>query len=84
MLGNYAISNLIREARTHEIPGIIEVSSQQGMHSMDQGLEQLVKEGVITINDALACAQKPDILKSRLLTGIVKTKEPKSVTHHTK
>ncbi len=84
MLGNYAISNLIRVARTHEIPGILEVSSQQGMHTMDQGLEQLVKEGLITINEALMNAHRPDQLKSKLLNDTIKTRGPKSVTRDTK
>ena len=84
MLGNYAISNLIREARTHEIPGVIEVSSQQGMQSMDQGLEQLVKEGLITMDDALASAHRPDILRSRLLASAAKTRDPKSARHRSK
>ena len=84
MLGNYAISNLIREARTHEIPGIIEVSSQQGMQSIDQGLEQLAKGRIISIDDALACAYRPDILRGRLLASVAKTREPKSARRRSK
>ena len=78
------LATLSREVRTHEIPGVIEVSSQQGMHSMDQGLEQLVKEGLTTIDDALVCAHRPDILRSRLFTGTIKTRGPKSGTRDTK
>ncbi len=84
MLGNYAIGSLIREARIHEIPGILEVSSQQGMHTMDQGLAQLVREGLITINEALMSAHRPDHLKSKLLNGTLKGKSPKGATRPTR
>jgi len=79
MLGNYAIANLIREARAHEIPGVLEVSSQQGMHTMDQELEQLVKEGHITINEALMSSHRPEILKNKLLITM-NARSLKSVT----
>jgi twitching motility protein PilT len=65
MLGNYAISNLIRESRTHEVPGIIETSSQQGMQTLDQALEKLIKTGRITLEEALKVAQRPDELKNK-------------------
>ena len=83
MLGNYAIANLIREARAHEIPGVLEVSSQQGMQTLDQGLEQMVKEGLITSNEALMSAHRPEILRSKLLST-VKARGQKSVIHHTR
>lgn len=70
MLGNYAIANLIREARTHEVPGVLEVSSQQGMNTLDQDLERLVKEGLITIDNALALAYRTDILRGKLMSAL--------------
>jgi twitching motility protein PilT len=66
MLGNYAIANLIREARTHEIPGVIEVGSQQGMYTLDQNLEQLVNAGTITSPTALSVAYRPEVLRNKL------------------
>ncbi|MFC2022917.1 type IV pilus twitching motility protein PilT, partial [Chloroflexota bacterium] len=79
MLGNYAIGSLIREARVHEIPGILEVSSQQGMQTMDQGLEKLVKAELIDANEALMTAHRPDILRGKLFRA-AKTKDHKSVS----
>ncbi len=81
MLGNYAIANLIREARTHEVPGVLEVSSQQGMHTLDQGLENLVRDGLIKIDDALMNAHRPDILRGKLYSAL-KTKNLKDATRH--
>ena len=80
MLGNYAIGSLIREARIHEISGILEVSSQQGMHTLDQGLEQLVKEGLITMEVALMSANRPDILRGKLMAAM-KARGQKGGTH---
>jgi twitching motility protein PilT len=84
MMGNYATANLIRESRTHEVPGVLEVSSQQGMHTLDQELERLAKEGLITIDDALASAHRPDILKSKLITSALKARSEKGATHNSK
>ncbi len=79
MLGNYAIGSLIREARIHEIPGILEVGSQQGMQTMDQGLEKLVKAELINTNEALMSAHRPDILRGKLFSA-AKTKDHKGVS----
>lgn len=48
MLANGAISNLIRESRTFQIPGVLETSRAQGMQTMDQSLEDLLNSGLIT------------------------------------
>lgn len=67
MLHTYAIGNLIRETRTYEIPGLLEVSSQQGMQSLDQALRKLVESGLIDLEEALVRAHKPQDLKNKLL-----------------
>ena len=67
LLHTYAIGNLIREARTYEIPGLLEVSSQQGMQTLDQSLRKLVETGEITLEEALTRAHKPQDLKAKLL-----------------
>jgi twitching motility protein PilT len=67
MLHTYAIGNLIRESRTYEIPGLLEMGSQQGMQSLDQSLRRLVESGEITLEDALVRAHKPQDLKNKLL-----------------
>ena len=62
MLVNYAIRNLIRENKTHQIVSVIETSSQQGMHTLDQALEDVVRKGVIKLEEALLRAQRPEDL----------------------
>lgn len=66
MIVTPAISNLIREGKTHMIYNAIDTGAKFGMISMDKALEKLVKEGKVKYEDAMAKASKPDILKAAL------------------
>ena len=66
MLANYAIRNLIRENKTHQITSVIETNSQQGMQTLDQALEAAVRHGVIELEEALLRAQRPEDLEKAL------------------
>lgn len=52
MTGNIAIQNLIREGKTHQIPGMMQSGSAEGMHTLNMDLGRLVREGYITPRDA--------------------------------
>ena len=52
LINNSAVSNLIREARTHEISTVIQTSSQEGMIDMNRSLAELVRRGEVTVEDA--------------------------------
>lgn len=52
LINNSAVSNLIREGRTHEIETVIQTSSQEGMIDMDRSLAELVRRGEVTIEHA--------------------------------
>ena len=67
MLSTYALGNLIREARTYEIPSVLELSSQHGMQTLDQALRKLVEGGLVTLEEAMKRAHKPQDLKIKLL-----------------
>tara|TARA_B100001250_G_scaffold80695_1_gene66375 strand:- start:5015 stop:6031 length:1017 start_codon:yes stop_codon:yes gene_type:complete len=41
------IQNLIREAKIHQIPSIMQTATREGMITMDKSLEELVKSGKI-------------------------------------
>ncbi|GGH50399.1 type IV pilus twitching motility protein PilT [Microbacterium album] len=43
-----AVSNLIREAQTYQIPAIMQAGAIHGMHTLDQDLARLVDSGVVT------------------------------------
>ncbi|MCS7253090.1 MAG: PilT/PilU family type 4a pilus ATPase, partial [Armatimonadota bacterium] len=66
MIATPAIRNLIREGKTHQIPSIIQTSGEYGMQTMDQALRDLYLQGIITYEDAMARAQRPEELKKML------------------
>lgn len=57
-----AVRNIIREARTFEIPNVIETNRSLGMTSLDHSIASLVFNGFISREDALAHAINPDRL----------------------
>lgn len=66
MIVTPAISNLIREGKTHQIYGSIETGLKFGMHTLETSLAELVKEKLITLNDAFMKANNPDLLRLKL------------------
>ncbi len=64
MIVTPAISNLIREGKSHMIYGAIETGLKFGMCLLDRSLADLVKARKITLDDALAKAKDPEKLKS--------------------
>jgi twitching motility protein PilT len=63
MVVTSAISNLIREGKTHMIYGAIETGAKFGMTTLDRSLDELVKTGKITLEDALSKAREPQKLR---------------------
>ncbi len=59
LINNAAVSNLIREKRTHEIYSVIETGLEQGMIDMNRSLAQLVQQGDITVEIAFRYAVNP-------------------------
>lgn len=66
LINNNAVSNLIREKRTHEIDVVIETGSEQGMVDMNRSLLELVRAGEITMENAYLYSMNPKALE-RLL-----------------
>ena len=64
MLSTNAVRNVIREGRTYELPNIIHTSTSEGMISMDKALADLVRKGVVKLEDGLAYASNQDLFKS--------------------
>ncbi|MDX2117633.1 MAG: PilT/PilU family type 4a pilus ATPase [Planctomycetota bacterium] len=61
-----AVRNLIREARTFEIPNVIETNRAIGMTSLDSSIAELYFNGLISREDAIAQAAYPDKLDRQL------------------
>jgi twitching motility protein PilT len=54
LLTNGAISNLIREGKTFQIPSMMQVGRAQGMIALNDALGDLVKKGLITGDEAMS------------------------------
>lgn len=59
LINNTAVSNLIRERRTHEIQTVIETGLEQGMIDMNRTLVELVQNGEITVENAFSYSTNP-------------------------
>ncbi len=68
MVMTAAISNLIREGKTHMIYGAIDTGAKVGMIPMDKALANLVREGLVKPEEALLHTHNPDTF--RLLCGV--------------
>ena len=58
-----AISNLIREGKTHMIYNSIETGAKFGMVSMDKSLANLVRRGLVTYDEAASKTHSPDTFR---------------------
>lgn len=63
LVNTSAVSNLIREKRTHEIDTVIETGLEQGMIDMNRSLSELVRNGEITAENAMLYSVNPKSLE---------------------
>lgn len=63
MIATPGVRNLIREAKTFQIPSMIQTGKKYGMQSLDDGIMELVQKRVIKIEDGYLMANE----KSRFL-----------------
>src|SRR5438477_2934790 len=61
-----AVANVIREARTFMLPGIIQTGKKQGMQLMDDALAELHKRGLISSEETIARAVQKAEMRSQL------------------
>ncbi|HEU0029922.1 MAG TPA: type IV pilus twitching motility protein PilT [Kofleriaceae bacterium] len=52
LVGTPAVRNLIREAKTHQIPSAMQVGGKLGMQTMEAAVLDLIQRGVVTLDDA--------------------------------
>jgi twitching motility protein PilT len=52
LVGSHAVSNIVREGKIEKITSVIQSGKREGMQSMDDALDQLVKSGEIDGADA--------------------------------
>ena len=67
MIANSAIRKLIREQRVFELPRNMEFSTEEeGMHTLDQALAELVRNGIVSREDAMMKSSYPAKLNQLL------------------
>ncbi|MDQ2868728.1 MAG: PilT/PilU family type 4a pilus ATPase [Verrucomicrobiota bacterium] len=64
-----AVSNVIREAKTFMLPGIIQTGRKQGMQLLDDALIDLFSQNLITAEEALARADQKEIVQQGIHRG---------------
>lgn len=65
LLNNDAVANLIRKGKAYQIQSVVATAREQGMQAMDVELRRLVREEVITPEEAyMRAASKKDFEKS--------------------
>jgi twitching motility protein PilT len=69
LIATPAISNLIREGKTHMIYGAIDTGAKFGMVPMDKALADLVKQGMIDKEEALTRAHNVESLKQLMASS---------------
>ena len=68
MVANHPIRALIRDGKVHQIHNAMMSGRKVGMQSMDDSLADLVRRGMVTLEQAQRRAQNPDEL-ARLIGG---------------
>ncbi len=71
MIVTPAISNMIRESKTHMIPNAIETGGKFGMVSMDKAMANLVRRGVISFEEAATKAKSPESFRQLCSGGSI-------------
>ncbi len=67
LIPNYAIRNLIRENKVHQIYGLMQTGQgQSGMQTMNQALYGLYKRGVLNLEEALGRSPEMSELQSMI------------------
>ncbi len=63
LMNTPAVANVIREAKTYMLPGIIQTGKKLGMKLMDDSLADLYRAGLITAEEAMARAEQKQAMK---------------------
>src|SRR6188472_4257511 len=61
-----AVANVIREAKTYMLPGIIQTGKKQGMRLMDDTLIELYQRGLISAHEAYARAEQKQMVRQHI------------------
>ncbi len=68
LLQTYAVSNMIREGKVFQIDGYLQSAENAGtgMQSLESRLAELIRDGVVSLDEALKVTEYPDSLRKRV------------------
>ena len=66
MFLNSAIRNMIRESKIHQIDTVIATSQKEGMVAMDTSLVKLVKDGIVSKEEAILHSNNGELLEKKI------------------
>ena len=66
LMNNPAVGNLIREAKTFMLPGVIQTGKKQGMQLMDDSLQSLCEAGLISVEEAFYRSENKTLMRQAL------------------
>ena len=72
LVSNMAIQAVIRERRTEQIPGLMQLGANIGMHTMDDSLAHLLVGGHISLDEALANGRDREYIQGQLQASLRK------------
>ncbi len=66
MIKNHAVENLIRENKHYQLNNVIETNAEEGMITMNKSLANLVKQGVVSLESAMAYTKDTESFEESL------------------
>jgi len=66
LISTPGIANVIRESKTQQIATMLQTGQALGMHTMDQRLAELVRQGTVSRDTAMSRAVDPSVLAQML------------------
>jgi twitching motility protein PilT len=69
LIGSHAVASIIREAKTFQLPSLMQGGRAQGMQTMDSALEKLVREGTVAAEVAIEKAEDKEGFRKMFAAG---------------
>ncbi len=66
LVANSAVRNLIREDKIYQIPSILQAGGTEGMQTLDQDLQRLLMQGLVSREDVMQIADNPEVFSRGL------------------
>ncbi len=70
LVANFAVRNLIREGKTHQMENLMMSGATTGMQTLNSALTQLVKSGTVTLDAAVEKSNHPEDLRASLSAAL--------------